>query len=234
MVHERQHPLLMRLFPPSAGEGSLHAMQTTHTPLPFARYTLHRVTFVPDSFDDRDLLWLPHHAQLAHAGRKRKTEHLAGRIAAVHALRDYGFRTVPPPGNQRQPLWPEGLYGSISHCDTLALAVVSREPVGVDIEAILTPQTAAELADSIVTAAENARLAGSGLRKEQALTLAFSAKESAFKATPALQQINAGFLQYQIIELQDNQMFLRHHDQTYRVLWRFSEGHVITLADVHA
>jgi enterobactin synthetase component D len=207
-------------------------MHTTHTPLTFADHTLHIVEFDPDSFHEHDLLWLPHHSQLQSCGRKRKAEHLAGRIAAVHALREFGLKTVPGIGTQRQPVWPQGLFGSISHSASTALAVVSRQPVGIDIEAIFTPQTATELASSIVTHAEKELLANSGLSIEQALTLAFSAKESAFKATRTSRQADAGFTQYQIVVLQRNQMILRAHHQTYRVQWRFSDNAVITLATV--
>ncbi|MCX9070519.1 MULTISPECIES: enterobactin synthase subunit EntD [Citrobacter] len=207
-------------------------MRTTHTSLPFADHALHFVEFDPASCHDHDLLWLPHHAQLLSSGRKRKAEHLAGRIAAVHALREFGLKTVPGIGTQRQPVWPQGLFGSISHSASTALAVVSRQPVGIDIEAIFTPQTATELASSIVTHAEKELLANSGLSIEQALTLAFSAKESAFKATRTSRQADAGFTQYQIVVLQHNQMILRAHHQTYRVQWRFSDNAVITLATV--
>ncbi|ALD76251.1 MULTISPECIES: enterobactin synthase subunit EntD [Citrobacter freundii complex] len=207
-------------------------MRTTHTSLPFADHALHFVEFDPASCHDHDLLWLPHHAQLLSSGRKRKAEHLAGRIAAVHALREFGLKTVPGIGTQRQPVWPQGLFGSISHSASTALAVVSRLPVGIDIEAIFTPQTATELASSIVTHAEKELLANSGLSIEQALTLAFSAKESAFKATRTSRQADAGFTQYQIVVLQHNQMILRAHHQTYRVQWRFSDNAVITLATV--
>ncbi|HBH7009876.1 hypothetical protein AZ006_003541 [Citrobacter freundii] len=207
-------------------------MHTTHTTLTFADHTLHIVEFDPDTFQEHDLFWLPHHTQLQSCGRKRKAEHLAGRIAAVHALREYGIKTVPGIGGQRQPLWPQKLFGSISHSTSTALAVVSTHPVGLDIEAIFTRQMVSELVSSIVTNTEKEWLANSGLPVEQALTLAFSAKESAFKATLAAQQANAGFTQYQIVELQHNQMILRAHSQTYRVQWRFSGNDVITLATV--
>lgn len=207
-------------------------MRTTHTPLTFADHTLHVVEFDPDSLHEHDMLWLPHHTQLLSSGRKRKAEHLAGRIAAVHALREFGHKTVPGIGAQRQPLWPQNLFGSISHCATIALATVSTHPVGLDIETIFTLQTANELLSSIVTNTEKEWLANSGLTVEQALTLAFSAKESAFKVTLASQQANAGFSQYQIVELQHNQMILRAHSQMYRVQWRFSGNDVITLATV--
>ncbi|WP_151218718.1 enterobactin synthase subunit EntD [Citrobacter meridianamericanus] len=207
-------------------------MRTTHTPLTFADHTLHVVEFDPDSLHEHDMLWLPHHTQLLSSGRKRKAEHLAGRIAAVHALREFGHKTVPGIGAQRQPLWPQNLFGSISHCATIALATVSTHPVGLDIETIFTLQTANELLSSIVTNTEKEWLANSGLTVEQALTLAFSAKESAFKVTLASQQANAGFSQYQIVELQHNQMILRAYSQMYRVQWRFSGNDVITLATV--
>lgn len=207
-------------------------MRTTHTPLTFADHTLHVVEFDPDSFHEHDMLWLPHHTQLLSSGRKRKAEHLAGRIAAVHALREFGHKAVPGIGAQRQPLWPQNLFGSISHCATIVLATVSTHPVGLDIETIFTLQTANELLSSIVTNTEKEWLANSGLTVEQALTLAFSAKESAFKVTLASQQANAGFSQYQIVELQHNQMILRAHSQMYRVQWRFSGNDVITLATV--
>lgn len=176
-------------------------MRTTHTPLPFADHTLHIVGFDPDSFHEHDLLWLPHHTQLISSGRKRKAEHLAGRIAAVLALREFGLKTVPGIGEHRQPLWPEGLFGSISHSATTALAVVSPHPVGLDIEAIFTPHTAADLADSIVDNREQLLLQISPEPFPLALTLAFSAKESVYKAFSVQASGLPGFASAKIIEL---------------------------------
>ena len=62
-----------------------------------------------------------------------------------------------------------------------ALAVVSRQPIGIDIEEIFSAQTAGELTDNIITAAEHEQLAGCGLAFSLALTLAFSAKEDVYK-----------------------------------------------------
>lgn len=170
-------------FPPSCGGGNLQeTMLTTHSSLPFAEHRLHLVDFEASSFHERDLLWLPHHHQFRSAGRKRKAEHLAGRIAAVHALREAGLRTVPGIGEKRQPLWPDGLFGSISHCASTALAVISRQRVGVDIEKIMSQPTAAELASSIIDNDERHILQASQLPFPLALTLAFSAKESVYKA----------------------------------------------------
>ncbi|CAH5153696.1 Enterobactin synthase component D [Enterobacter cloacae] len=157
-------------------------MHTTHRTLILANHTVHHITFDPTTFTEADLLWLPHHAELANAGRKRKAEHLAGRIAAAHALPDH---TVPGIGPSGEPLWPEGISGSITHSGTQAMAVVVRHPdarVGIDCEAILPDREAREIQDGIIDAQEAMCLTRSGYPFALALTLTFSAKESLFKA----------------------------------------------------
>lgn len=129
-------------------------MQTQRSIIQLADRSLQRVDFDPLTFRPEDLLWLPHHARLTGCARKRQSEHLAGRIAAVYALREVGETEVPAIGDQRQPLWPPPWYGSISHCERSALAVVSVRPIGVDIERILTPDLAAELESCIINSAE--------------------------------------------------------------------------------
>ncbi|MCW1826083.1 enterobactin synthase subunit EntD [Enterobacter asburiae] len=157
-------------------------MHTTHRTFILAGHTVHRVTFDPTTFTDADLLWLPHHAELANAGRKRKAEHLAGRIAVAHALPDHAVPGIGPSG---EPLWPEGVSGSITHSGTQAMAIVVRHPaalVGIDCEAILAEREAREIQDGIIDAQEAMCLTRSGYPFALALTLAFSAKESLFKA----------------------------------------------------
>lgn len=176
-------------------------MHTTHTTLTFADHTLHIIEFDPDTFQEHDLFWLPHHTQLQSCGRKRKAEHLAGRIAAVHALREYGIKTVPGIGGQRQPLWPQKLFGSISHSTSTALAVVSTHPVGLDIEAIFTPQTAVELTGGIIDNCEQRLLQFSLVPFPLALTLAFSAKEGVYKTFSAQASELPGFASAKIVAL---------------------------------
>lgn len=146
---------------------------------------IHRIDFKPETFAPQDLLWLPHHAQLSRTGKKRQTEHLAGRIAAVYALQTVGEKSVPGIGSNREPLWPTGFFGSISHCGHTALAIVSRAPVGVDIEEVLTDSLAESLADQIAEGPELAYLRATPLPFPLLLTLAFSAKESLYKALSA-------------------------------------------------
>jgi len=176
-------------------------MKTTHCTFTLAAHTLHQIDFDPKSFTEADLLWLPHHHKLAHAGRKRKAEHLAGRLAAFHALQEYKIRQIPDIGDSRQPLWPDGFYGSISHCGTSALAVVSQEPIGVDLETCFSEVMCGEVAGSIVTAEEKKVLNASGLPFPLALTLAFSAKESAFKAFSFMATGLPGFASAEVVSL---------------------------------
>ncbi len=100
-------------------------------------------------------------------------------------------------------------------------AVVSSQPIGVDIEEIFSAQTATELTDNIITPAEHERLADCGLAFSLALTLAFSAKESAFKASEI--QTDAGFLDYQIISWNKQQVIIHRENEMFAVHWQIKE-----------
>lgn len=185
-------------------------MQTTHTTFPLAGLTVHRIAFDPATFTDADLLWLPHHALFTAAGRKRKTEHLAGRIAAVSALKASGSTAVPGIGANGEPLWPDGISGSITHSGTLALAVAGKYSlIGIDYEAILDEKEAVEIKSGVIDAAEEAVLAESGLPFALALTLAFSAKESLFKALFPGVQDYMGFETARVSGIDEQRLRLR-------------------------
>ena len=160
-------------------------MRTTHSTFRLAGHAVHQITFDPATFNDADLIWLPHHNTLAHAAPKRKTEHLAGRIAAAHALTALNERAIPGIGPSGEPLWPENIAGSITHSGTQAMAVAVRNPhapIGIDLEAILPESEAREIKEGVIDAQEEMRLLQSGYPFALALTLAFSAKEALFKA----------------------------------------------------
>ena len=184
-------------------------MRHHRTVLPLAGYTIQQIDFDPATFQPEDLFWLPYHASLTGWGRKRQAEHLAGRIAAAYALREVGEKRLPAIGDRRQPLWPTPWFGSISHCGQRALAVIADRPVGVDIERRFTPQLAAELESSIISPAEKTALLRSVLPFPLALTLAFSAKESGFKAWSSHASGLPGFHSARIVALTTQQIHLR-------------------------
>ena len=72
------------------------------------------------------------------AVNKRQREFAAGRAAAHTAMANLG---VPPQailnGDDRAPIWPEGLTGSITHTRGCAIAIVARNSdvraLGIDV-----------------------------------------------------------------------------------------------------
>ncbi len=69
----------------------------------------------------------------------RRAEFAAGRTCAREALRVLGFAGQPVlRGENRQPLWPNGVVGSITHCDGYCAAAVARADdmltIGIDAE----------------------------------------------------------------------------------------------------
>lgn len=203
-------------------------MHTAHSTFSLAGLTLHHITFDPATFTDADLLWLPHHAELSHAGRKRKADHLAGRIAAAYALNE---RTIPGIGPSGEPLWPDGISGSITHSGTQAMAVVAPYPafIGIDSEAILAENEAREIKDGIIDAQEERVLSRSGYPFALALTLVFSAKESLFKALFPKVKSYMGFDSARITMLDKETLMLA----LTRPLTGFDEGTAFTLHWLH-
>lgn len=210
-------------------------MHTHHSTFLLAGQTLHRITFDPATFTDADLLWLPHHHQLADAGRKRKADHLAGRIAAFHAL---NRQAIPAIGSSGEPLWPAGISGSLSHSGTQAVAICSESGlIGVDCEAIIDESEAREIQGGVIDVQEARVLAECGLPFALAFTLAFSAKESLFKALFPQVQAWMGFESARVTALTNDTLSLTltrplppfAQNQAFTAHWLRSDARVVTL-----
>ncbi|MDF0729138.1 4'-phosphopantetheinyl transferase superfamily protein [Pseudomonas entomophila] len=156
-------------------------------PHPLAGAELVSCAFDPTRLatDDFQRAGIEHTPNLQRSVAKRQAEYLAGRVCARAALqrldgRDY----VPGTHEDRSPIWPAGIRGSITHGQGWAAAVVAAEGrcagLGLDQESLLDAERAERLAGEILTPAELQRLdrAQVGL----AVTLTFSLKESLFKA----------------------------------------------------
>jgi enterobactin synthetase component D len=122
---------------------------------------------------------------LISAVAKRRAEYLASRLAAQTLLKDEKEYEVVTIGPDRAPQWPTQWAGSISHNDQYAIVVIAPSNkgfnLGVDIES-LKSQIMHETADVFTSPHEQELLAKSGIDYELALLIAFSAKESFFKA----------------------------------------------------
>jgi 4'-phosphopantetheinyl transferase EntD len=113
---------------------------------------------------------------------KRRLEFGRGRQCARAALRRLGIADGPLlSGDHRQPLWPEGVVGSITHTQGLCLAAVARSSryagVGIDVEPA-EPLSLA-LAERVATDAEMKALGS--MPPLLAARLIFSAKEAFYK-----------------------------------------------------
>lgn len=142
-----------------------------------------------ESFEDvPETLMLPAEAAaIANAVAKRRREFGTVRYCARRALASLGVPAAPLlPGPNREPLWPPGVVGSLTHCAGYRAAAVARRgdlaAIGIDAE----PH--GPLPDGVlevVTRAEErprlARLASAdpGVRWDRLL---FCAKESVYKA----------------------------------------------------
>lgn len=89
-----------------------------------------------------DVAWLqPEEAgHVARAIDKRRREFAAGRKLARSGMQELGVAGEPPlvPGEDRVPIWPNGVVGTITHTENWAIAAVAWEhevrELGVDVE----------------------------------------------------------------------------------------------------
>lgn len=125
-----------------------------------------------------------------HAGsEKRKKEFLLGRKAARLCLRRLGHPDVVAlaKGNQGEPLWPAGIWGSISHSGSFVLACAAKgereSAIAIDIED-RKKKRSLEIAKQVCTAEERSWFdqLEDDSEKRLALLSLFSAKESIYKA----------------------------------------------------
>jgi 4'-phosphopantetheinyl transferase EntD len=129
-------------------------------------------------------------SQIARSVHARQAEFFFGRLAARAALALQGVPGAPIAiGPSRQPQWPDGTTGSISHIDGLAAAAVSSrsdcQGLGLDIESCANVgRDLQAMRLLVVDATEQAYLDGlrGGDQEAALLALCFSAKETLFKA----------------------------------------------------
>ena len=156
--------------------------------------------FTSDKHDlSLDKLGLP---QNHNYSSKRLTDFSTGRYCATKALEQMRIKDATIPiGEDREPIWPEGIVGSISHCDSLTGAIVAKSSdhisLGIDIEEIgrVTP----DLWDLVFT--ENEKNYLSGLSEKEVLiqsTAIFSAKEAFYKFQYPITQTFLDFLDVEL------------------------------------
>lgn len=149
---------------------------------------------------------------LGRAVPKRAEEFRAGRAYARAALGALGLKPCGiPVGQHRQPVWPPGIVGSITHSDKLSFAIVARcvdfHGVGIDIE----PDTALDrdIVSLICRPEEREAASSDGIGSVDNAKLFFVVKEAFFKA---YFPVTGAFL-----EFQDVSVTIDRHSQSFQV-----------------
>ncbi|WP_053733326.1 4'-phosphopantetheinyl transferase [Nocardia sp. NRRL S-836] len=142
-----------------------------------------------ERFDDEQPvdLFPEEEALVANAVAKRRAEFGTARWCAREAMTRLGVTPAPVlPGPKREPLWPEGVVGSLTHCLGYRAAALAHstdfQTIGIDAE----PHAAAPdgVLEAIAVPAELARMAGLRTADPKICwdRLLFSAKETTYKA----------------------------------------------------
>ncbi|MDZ7323445.1 4'-phosphopantetheinyl transferase superfamily protein [Kosakonia sacchari] len=155
------------------------------TPFPAIAYC--KLAF--DTASYRDALFseyaIPFPTALDKAVVKRRAEYLAVRYAARQLLKTAGCDGHVGTSPGREPVWPAGWCGSLSHTRGHAIAIIAPRNAGltpgIDIE-MFDASAMRETAEMFTSPEERRLLAACGLAYETALLIVFSAKESLFKA----------------------------------------------------
>jgi 4'-phosphopantetheinyl transferase EntD len=129
---------------------------------------------------------------IARARPARRREFAAGRAAARAAMTHLGCAPLAVPASaDRAPIWPKGISGSISHAQSLCVAVVSQNASSISLDVEEATALDPKLLDTICSPAEQARIAGpdAGLHAK----LIFCAKEATYKAQYPLTRLLFSF-----------------------------------------
>ncbi|WP_411267302.1 4'-phosphopantetheinyl transferase family protein [Actinoplanes sp. KI2] len=135
---------------------------------------------------------------VARAVSSRRREFVTGRRCARLALAELGHPPAPiRPGPGREPIWPAGVTGSITHCAGYRAAAVARTAdlagLGIDAEPNEPLPDGVEATVASPREGERLREAAAGAPEVSWDRLLFSAKESIYKAWYPLTRRWLGF-----------------------------------------
>jgi 4'-phosphopantetheinyl transferase EntD len=169
--------------------------------------------------------------------QKRQHEFSTGRFCAKNVFAAYGMTNVQLLRNDhREPIWPNGFVGSISHCKDICGAYIAKKTnlkaLGFDIENIRPLKQ--DITDLICTAQEKSLLAKEiSLPYHALLILLFSLKEAIFKCVFADQKIRIGFhdcsIEPNLISKQAKVIFHRNDvNRDLELNFMISENHIFS------
>ncbi len=151
---------------------------------------------------------------------KRRRDFQAGRTCARRALGIIGVENAAiPVGERRQPIWPSGYTGSITHTKGYCAATVAKltdcQNIGIDAE-LNTPLNS-QVVPTILRKTEQMHIHDLEKTHNSHLNLdkvIFSAKESIYKAFFPMYEVYLGFLEAELtLDLENMSFSARIHQK---------------------
>lgn len=180
---------MMNLVNFSLPSNSFNTANTSNTANSSNKVTLLCATFDPLYFsaDFYECVTFNEPEHIQSAVLKRRAEFFAGRFIAAKILRQLGAKSVALPiGTHRNPIWPEGYIGSISHSNQVVMVAAALQNdiqlLGIDCEKVMQRKVAEKIFSQVASEEELACFTKLNIPFETAITLIFSAKEAVFKA----------------------------------------------------
>jgi 4'-phosphopantetheinyl transferase EntD len=172
---------------------------------------------------------------ISSASKKRKFEFSTGRWCAKQVLKKEGIDNFPLlTGENREPIWPAGIVGSISHCKDQCGVVIAKKSevksIGFDIENIKRLKN--DISKIICTNIEHQWLNKQKLYPYDVLViLLFSLKESIYKCVFQHEKVKQGFKDITIIpDLKTNTAEMTFHklqfDASMRLKFVLGKNHI--------
>jgi 4'-phosphopantetheinyl transferase EntD len=181
---------------------------------------------------------------LARAVDCRRGEYATVRYCARQALTVLGVPPAPILSRRREPLWPDGVVGSMTHCEGYRAAAVGRvgELVAIGIDAEPNLSLPVGVLARVATLEERRRLDNVAMPGSIARDrLLFSAKEAVYKAWFPLARRELAFKEAEIVVDADGRrgrfavsLLVRGPDVDGRELtqlsglWRATSRHLLT------
>jgi len=164
-----------------------------------------------------DMIYQEELEYVKNAATKRINEFSTGRLCARNALEILGINYFPVhAGNDREPVWPDKIVGSITHCkDLVGVAVAKNDKyhsIGLDIERIKKHRY--DISRHICTKHEKEWISRHHADNHDLIvTLIFSIKESIYKACYQYKNIKLGFQDCSIKpDLSTNKAMVQFHN----------------------
>jgi 4'-phosphopantetheinyl transferase EntD len=177
---------------------------------------------------------------VARAVEKRQREFASGRACARRAMAELGLepRAIPT-GSRREPLWPDGVVGSVTHTAGFCAAAVTIRAAyaGIGIDAEPDGPLSEAVMERVCGPGELGAASGLGLDRATFARVVFSAKEAVYKCQFPASGAYLGFHDVRL-ELEDGSLravlavaagpYLRGH--VFRGSWCRAEGLILTAA----